>query len=119
MATKELTTANFEAETSEGIVLIDFWADWCGPCHKFSPIFESASEKHQDIVFGKVDVDAQPVIAEQFRVMAMPTLMIIRDGVILFQQPGALPGSALESLIEQARAVDMDEVRRNAEANVA
>lgn len=117
MATKELTTVNFDSSTSEGIVLVDFWADWCGPCHKFSPIFENASEKHTDIVFGKVDVDAQPQIAQQFGVMAMPTLMIIRDGVIIFQQPGALPGSALESLIDQARKVDMDEVRKSAQAN--
>jgi thioredoxin 1 len=117
MATKELTTANFDSSTAEGIVFVDFWADWCGPCHKFSPIFESASNKHQDILFGKVDVDAQPAIAQQFQVMAMPTLMVIRDGVILFQQPGALPGSALESLIEQARAVDMDEVRKHADTN--
>ena len=118
MATKELTNATFDSATSEGIALIDFWADWCGPCHKFSPIFESASEKHSDIVFGKVDVDAEPAVAERFRVQAMPTLMVIRDGVILYQQPGALPGSALESLIQQAREIDMDEVRKTAEANV-
>ena len=119
MATKNLTTKTFEENAGTGIALIDFWAEWCGPCHKFSPIFESVSAKHEDITFGKVDIDAEPAIAAQFNVQSIPTLMIVRDGVILFQQPGVLPASALEELIEQARAVDMDEVRKHAETHAA
>jgi thioredoxin 1 len=111
MASKELTGENFESMVGEGIALVDFWASWCGPCHKFAPIFESVSEEHENIVFGKIDVDAQPALAEQFGVQSIPTLMVVRDGVILFQQPGVVPAAALESLIEQAEALDMAEVR--------
>src|ERR1051326_6166432 len=117
MATKNLDTKTFEENAGKGIALIDFWAEWCGPCHKFSPIFESVSSKHEDITFGKVDIDSEPAVAAQFNVQSIPTLMIVRDGVILFQQPGVLPASALEELIEQARAVDMDEVRKHAESH--
>jgi thioredoxin 1 len=112
MASVELTTANFEEVTGgDGIVLVDFWADWCGPCKRFAPVYERVSEKHPDIVFGKVDTEAQQEIAVKFDIRSIPTIMAVRDGVIVFSQPGALPESAVESLIEQVRALDMDDVR--------
>jgi thioredoxin 1 len=112
MATVELTTANFDEVTGQdGIVLVDYWASWCGPCLRFAPVYERSSEKHQDIVFGKVDTEAQQEIAAKFDIRSIPTIMAVRDGVIVFAQPGALPESALESLIEQVQALDMTEVR--------
>ena len=118
MATVELTEANFaEVTSAEGIVLIDFWADWCGPCIRFAPTYEKASDKHTDIVFGKVDTEAQQRLAMEFNIRSIPTLMAIRDGVMVFSQPGALPEQLLESLIGQVRALDMDEVRRQVAAN--
>ncbi|KOV81529.1 thioredoxin [Nocardia sp. NRRL S-836] len=111
MATVELTTDNFdEVVGGSDIVLVDFWAEWCGPCRAFAPTFEAASQKHEDLVFGKVDTEAQQELAATFGIRSIPTLMIVREGVVLFAQPGALPGNALDDLIEQARAVDMDEV---------
>ncbi|TDB71015.1 thioredoxin [Micromonospora sp. KC723] len=113
MATVELTTANFDEVTeSDSIVLVDFWAEWCGPCKRFAPVYERSSEKHPDIVFGKVDTEAQQELGAKFDIRSIPTIMVIREGVIVFAQPGALPESALENLIEQVRALNMDDVRK-------
>jgi thioredoxin 1 len=112
MATVTLTKENFEeVVTSNETVLVDFWASWCGPCRMFGPVFEEASEQHSDIVFGKVDTEAEPELAASFGVMSIPTLMAFRDRVLLYSQPGALPSASLQELITQVRAVDMDEVR--------
>ena len=113
MATVTLTKDNFEDVVSgDGIVLVDFWAPWCGPCKMFGPIFEGAAERHDDIVFGKIDTEAQRELAGSFGIMSIPTLMIFRDEIVVFSQPGALPESALDDIIGQVRALDMDEVRK-------
>lgn len=112
MATTTLTTENFEQTvTRDGLVLVDWWAAWCGPCRMFGPIFETASENHPDAVFGKVDTEAEQELAGMANITSIPTLMIFRDGVLLYSQPGALPGEALEDLIAQASALDMAEVK--------
>ena len=116
MATLEITEANFEETVREGIVLLDFWAGWCAPCRVFAPVFEAAAERHADVVFGKVDTEAQPGLAAAFEVRAIPTLMVLRDGVLLAAQPGALPASLLDDLVEKVRALDMDDVRRSIQA---
>lgn len=113
MATLDLTEESF-AETVSGneIVLVDFWASWCGPCRSFAPVYENVSAENPDIVFAKVDTEAQQGLAGYFQISSIPTLMAIRDGVVLYSQAGALPQAALENLVQAVRDVDMEDVRR-------
>ncbi len=112
MATTDLTAETFMSTVEgNGIVLVDWWAAWCGPCRMFAPVFEQASEDHPDIVFGKVDTEAEQSLAAQAQISSIPTLMAFRDGILLYAQPGALPAPALTDLIEQVKKLDMDAVR--------
>ena len=112
MATTELTAQNFEKTVLDnGTVLVDFWADWCGPCQRFGPIYEDVSEQHDDLVFAKVDTEAEQALAAAVNITSIPTLMAFRDGILVFRQAGALPKESLQSLISQVGALDMDAVR--------
>jgi thioredoxin len=113
VATVEVTQENFnQVVNGNSMVIVDFWAPWCGPCRSFAPAYEAASEKHPDVVFAKVNTEEQQALAGYFQIRSIPTLMVFRDKIIIFAQPGALPAAALEQVIEKAKALDMDEVRR-------
>ena len=113
MAVMELTKDNFEqVVTSNGTVIVDYWAPWCGPCRGFAPVFEKVAEKNPDIVFAKVNTDEEQEIAAHFNIRSIPTLMVFREQIIVFSQPGALPQGAFEQVVEKAKALDMDEVKR-------
>lgn len=119
MPTVAVTEANFDSTIQKGIVLLDFWAEWCGPCRVFGPIFERASERHSDIVFGKVDTEAESGLAAAFEIRAIPTIAVIRDGLPIASLPGALSDDGLDELIRKVRAIDMDEVRQRVEERAA
>ena len=112
MATRDLTAADFnDTVTGNDIVLVDFWASWCGPCRQFAPTFKASSEKHPDVVFGKVDTEAEQLLAAQLQITSIPTLMAFREGILVFNQAGALPAAALKQVIESVKGLDMEEVR--------
>ena len=117
MAVVELTKENFEkVVTGNSTVIVDYWAPWCGPCRGFAPVFEKVAEKHPDVVFAKVNTDEEQEIAAHFQIRSIPTLMIFRDQIIVFSQPGALPQGAFEQVVQKAKEIDMDEVRKQLDA---
>src|SRR5690606_5519662 len=117
MSTVDLTAATFEQTIQDTeIVLVDWWASWCGPCRMFAPVYEEVSEQHPDVVFGKVDTEAEQALSAGAQITSIPTLMAFRDGILLFAQAGALPKAALEDLLSQVRALDMDDVRQQVAA---
>jgi thioredoxin 1 len=113
MATVEVTEQNFKEIVTQGTVLLDWWAEWCGPCRRFAPVYEEASTRNPDITFGKIDTEAQQALAASFGIQSIPTIMVVRDGVMLFSQAGALPAASLDELITKVREIDMDEVSRH------
>jgi thioredoxin 1 len=113
MASVELTHSTFGAQIEKtGITLVDFWAEWCGPCRMFAPIFEAASEKYPEITFGKVDTEAEQLLANEAGISSIPTLMVFRDGILLYNNPGALPAEALDEIIKAVQGLNMDDVRK-------
>ena len=119
MATRTLTSTDHDQTVEEGIVLIDFWAAWCGPCRQFAPVFERVSERNADAVFAKVDTEAEPELAEKYGITAIPTLVVYRDGIPVFGQPGAVREADLEDILRQVRELDMDDVRKQYDEQLA
>jgi thioredoxin 1 len=117
MATVQMTEQTFESFIKKGIVVLDFWAAWCGPCRAFAPVFEAAAARHPDVVFGKVNTEEEPGLAAGFGIRAIPTLAVLRDGVLLALQPGVVPAAGLDELVKKVRALDMDEVRKSIAAS--